>query len=150
MFKIMEGFGVAIMAMNKINVYMYFLTSLRLSTNLLMSKVNTGVLTNNPVNRVAEIIIFIVSYIDKFWITISLSSSNKSRKYGAIKKKPIPQPAKKNVWPIIKVYLILFLSKSVKPILEKLYIDINQRGEEENRLNTKLRKILVLKNSTGL
>ena len=66
MFKIMEGFGVAIMAMNKINVYMYFLTSLRLSTNLLMSKVNTGVLTNNPVNRVAEIIIFIVSYIDKF------------------------------------------------------------------------------------
>ena len=66
MFRIMDGFGVATIAINKINVYMYFLPSLRLSTILLVSKVNTGVLINNPVNSVVEIIILIVSYTDRF------------------------------------------------------------------------------------
>ena len=66
MFKIMDGFGVATNAINKIKVYMYFLPSLRLSTILLVSKVNTGVLINNPVNSVVEIIILIVSYTDRF------------------------------------------------------------------------------------
>lgn len=150
MFRIMDGLGVAIIAINKIKVYMYFLTSLRPSTILLMSKVNTGVLINNPVKSVVEIIILIVSYTDRFWITISLSARSKSRKYGVTKKNPMPQPSKKKVWPIIKLYPILFLSKSVKPVLEKLYIDSNQRGEENMRLNTKLRNILVLKYSTGL
>lgn len=60
MFRIMDGLGVAIIAINKIKVYMYFLTSLRPSTILLMSKVNTGVLINNPVKSVVEIIILIV------------------------------------------------------------------------------------------
>ncbi len=66
MFRIMDGFGVATIAINKIKVYMYFLTSLWPSTILLMSKVNTGVLINNPVNNVVEMIILIVSYTDKF------------------------------------------------------------------------------------
>ena len=66
MFRIMDGFGVATIATNKIKVYMYFLTSLRPSTTPLMSKVNTGVLSNNPVNIVVEIIILIVSYTDRF------------------------------------------------------------------------------------
>ena len=66
MFRIMDGFGVATIAINKIKVYMYFLPSLRPSTTLLMSKVNTGVLINSPVNSVVEIIILIVSYTDRF------------------------------------------------------------------------------------
>ena len=69
----MDGFGVAIIAMNKIKVYMYFLILFLLSTTLLTIKVIIGVLSSKPVNRLVEIMTLMVSYIDKFSETISLS-----------------------------------------------------------------------------
>ena len=45
----------------------------------------TGVLTKIPVNKLVEIIIFIVSYIDKFSTTISLSVKKKSKSLGTIR-----------------------------------------------------------------
>ncbi len=57
----MDGFGVATIAIIKINVYMYFLISLRLETIRLTKSVIIGVLINSPVKIIVEIIILIVS-----------------------------------------------------------------------------------------
>ena len=42
-FRIMDGFGVATIAIIKIKVYMYFLISLRLETIRLIKSVNIGI-----------------------------------------------------------------------------------------------------------
>ncbi len=57
----MDGFGVATIAIIKINVYMYFLISLRLETIRLTKSVIIGVLINSPVKIIVEIIILILS-----------------------------------------------------------------------------------------
>ena len=69
----MDGFGVAIIAINKIKVYMYFRMLFLFSTTLLTINVIIGVLSSKPVNKLVEIMTLIVSYTDKFSETISLS-----------------------------------------------------------------------------